>query len=60
MFSTPELVVDNWMHSDGHRAVIMTRSFRNIGIGVKKCADGFGGSADPVFFFTLDLGRRIK
>jgi len=60
IFSTPELVVDNWMHSDAHRAVILTKSFRNIGIGVKKCADGFGSCADPVFFFTLDLGRRIK
>lgn len=60
LFSTPEIVVDNWMHSDGHRAVILTKSFRNIGIGVKKCEDGFGGSNDPVFFFTLDLGRRVK
>ena len=40
--------------------MILTKSFRNIGIGVKKCADGFGGCTDPVSFFTLDLGRRIK
>ena len=60
LFSTPEIIVDNWMHSDGHRAVILTRSFRNIGIGVKKCEEGYGSCTDPVFFFTLDLGRRIK
>ena len=60
LFSTPEIVVDNGMHSDGHRAVILTKSFRNIGIGVKQCEDGFGGCTDPVFFFTLDLGRRVK
>ncbi len=60
LYSTPEVVVDNWMHSQAHRAVILTKCFRNIGIGVKRCDDGFDGCSDPVFFFTLDLGRRIK
>jgi len=60
LYSTPELVVDNWMHSDGHRAVILTKSFRNIGIGVKKCYSGFGGFDGTVCFFTLDFGRRIQ
>ena len=60
LYSTPEIVVDNWMHSVTHRAVILTKNFRNIGIGVKQCATGFGGCSDPVSFFTLDLGRRIK
>ena len=31
----PEIVVDNWMPKKGHRAVILTRCFRNIGIGVE-------------------------
>jgi uncharacterized protein YkwD len=60
LYSTPELVVDNWMHSDAHRAVILTKNFRQIGIGVTQCAEGFGTCSDPVYFFTLDLGRRIK
>jgi len=59
LYSTPEVVVDNWMHSTAHRAVILTKCFRNIGIGVKVCADGFGQCDDPVTFYTLDLGRRI-
>ena len=57
--STPEVVVDRWMHSKYHRAVILTKRFRNIGIGVRSYADGFGTCAYPVDFFTLDLGRRI-
>jgi uncharacterized protein YkwD len=60
LFGTPEVIVDSWMHSDSHRAVILTKAFRNIGIGVKPCADGYGGCSDAVVFFTLDLGRRIK
>lgn len=60
LYSTPEIVVDNWMHSAGHRAVILTTSFRNIGIGVRQCTDGFGGCSSTVSFYTLDLGRRIK
>ena len=60
LYSTPEIVVDNWMHSKGHRAVILTRCFRNIGIGVRVCDEGYGGCGDPVTFFTLDLGRRIN
>lgn len=60
LYSAPEVVVDNWMHSKAHRAVILTKCFRNIGIGVTRCDDGFNGCTDPVFFFTLDLGRRIK
>jgi len=60
LYSTPEIVVDNWMHSAGHRAVILTTSFRSIGIGVKQCTDGFGGCSSTVSFYTLDLGRRIK
>jgi uncharacterized protein YkwD len=59
LYSTPEVIVDNWMHSKLHRAVILTKCFRNIGIGVKVCDAGYGDCADPVTFFTLDLGRRI-
>lgn len=60
LYATAEVVVDNWMHSKAHRSVILTKTFRNIGIGVKKCGSGFGSCSSPVFFFTLDLGRRIR
>jgi len=59
LYSTPEVIVDNWMHSKAHKAVILTKCFRNIGIGVTVCDEGYGDCSDPVTFFTLDLGRRI-
>jgi uncharacterized protein YkwD len=59
LYATPEVIVDGWMHSPTHRAVILTKSFRNIGIGVKVCGDGFSVCSNPVSFYTLDLGRRI-
>ena len=31
--ATPEKVVDSWMHSEGHRANILSSSFSRIGIG---------------------------
>ncbi len=34
------LVNDGWMNSDGHRANILNRSFRLIGIGARKGHDG--------------------
>ncbi len=60
LYSTPEVVVDGWMHSEGHRAVILTKCFRNIGVGVRVRGEGYGDCCDPVTFFTLDVGRRIK
>lgn len=32
---TPKAIVDAWMHSPGHRANILDRSFREIGLGVR-------------------------
>ena len=33
-FATPRAMVDAWMHSAGHRANILARQFRMIGIGI--------------------------
>jgi len=57
--SSPVLVVDAWMKSRAHRAVILTRAFRDIGVGAVKTTDGYGNLEGTVWFFTLDLGRRI-
>ena len=53
------LVVDSWMKSPAHRAVILTRTFRDIGVGAVKTEDGYGSIDGVVWFFTLDMGRRI-
>jgi uncharacterized protein YkwD len=58
--SSPVAVVDGWMHSPAHRAVILTRAFRDIGVGAVQAPDGGGQASCPVWFFTMDLGRRIR
>ncbi len=42
--TTPEQVVDCWMHSSGHRANILSPKFHRIGVGAMPCT-GFGGYA---------------
>ena len=60
LYSSPYLVVKAWMGSPGHRAVILTKTFRDIGMGAVKCDRGYSGVDGTVWFFTLDLGRRIR
>jgi len=59
LYSSPYAVVDQWMRSKGHRAVILTKVFRDVGVGAVKTEDGYAGIDGVVWFFTLDLGRRI-
>jgi uncharacterized protein YkwD len=59
VFSSPVAAVDAWMKSSGHRAVILTKVFREIGVGAVKTDDGYGNIDGTVWFFTLDLGRRV-
>jgi uncharacterized protein YkwD len=48
----PQSAVRAWMNSPMHRKVILTRAFRDIGVGAVMS----GGTK----YVTLDLGRRIK
>lgn len=43
-----------WMNSPGHRANILSRSFRQIGIGIASGTPSGGGGAT----YTTDFGRR--
>lgn len=54
--ATPAEIVDAWMHSPGHRANILSRSFREIGIGVARGAPerGVGDGAT----YATDFGAR--
>lgn len=59
LYSSPVAVVKAWMASKPHRAVILTKVYRNIGIGAAKTDSGYAKCDGTVWFFTLDLGRRI-
>jgi uncharacterized protein YkwD len=48
----PQTAVKAWMKSPAHRRVILTRRFRDIGVGAVMSGD--------TKYVTLDLGRRIK
>jgi len=46
-----------WMKSPGHRGVILTRSFRDVGVGAAK---GTFCGLRGVSMFTVDFGRRVR
>jgi len=52
--STPRSIGRAWMNSPGHRANILSRSFRSIGIGIAVGTPSGGGGAT----YTTDFGRR--
>lgn len=60
LYSSPVAVVQAWMKSKPHRRVLLTKVFRDVGVGAVECAEGYGGCPGPVWFFTLDAGRRIR
>jgi uncharacterized protein YkwD len=54
---TPRAIFKAWMNSKPHRAVILTRRFRNVGVGrAKGTFKGISG----IIFFTLDCGARTR
>lgn len=56
LFASPVAVMDTWMASPMHRAVILDPKFRDIGVGTGTCKS-FSGQSN-VTFYTLDMGRR--
>jgi len=55
-YATPHSIVDMWMHSAGHRANILARNFREIGIGIARGAPVRG--QQDAGTFTTDFGVR--
>jgi uncharacterized protein YkwD len=53
---TPESILHAWMNSPAHRANILTRRFREIGIGVAEGAPVRVGV--PAATYTTDFGSR--
>jgi uncharacterized protein YkwD len=60
IYSSPVACVDAWMKSKAHKAVLLTKVFRDVGVGAVKTDTGYGDIDGVVWFFTLDLGRRTQ
>ena len=56
-YATPREIVAGWMRSPGHRANILHRSFREVGVGVALGAPRPVGS-QPAATYTTDFGKR--
>ena len=54
----PVAIVQAWMHSAGHRRLLLARHAREVGIGVARGVPRPGDWPDPALTVTLDLGRR--
>lgn len=54
-------IVRGWMKSPAHRRIILTRSFRDVGMGTARGAvtSVDGTVIGNVTFYTLDVGRRV-
>jgi uncharacterized protein YkwD len=52
--SSPAAIVKSWMASPPHRAIILTRDFRDGGIGIAQGAPQGGGGET----YVLDVGNR--
>ena len=55
---TPRAIVDAWMNSSGHRANILSSSFREIGVGFSlgtpRSKNDLGG------IYTTDFGLAVR
>ena len=56
--ATPRATVRAWMHSPEHRANILKRAYREIGIGVALGAPVPGFAASPGATYATDFGGR--
>lgn len=59
--ATPEAIVYGWMHSRSHKRILLSRGFRDIGIGTA-CGTFVSGdrTLDNVRYFTVDVGARLR
>ncbi len=60
-FASPQATVRAWMKSPSHRRLILTKAFRDVGIGRAVGSFAAGDTVlQDVTYFTLDLGVRSK
>jgi uncharacterized protein YkwD len=56
-YATPQETVKSWMESPGHRANILNRRFRHIGVGIAPGAPE-DDQGMPAATYTTDFGQR--
>lgn len=55
LLGTPQAIFKAWMKSTTHRQIMLSKRFRDVGIGRAK---GEFRGVDGAFVFTLDVGKR--
>jgi uncharacterized protein YkwD len=55
LLGTPQAIMKAWMKSKSHKAIILTKAFKDVGLGRAK---GEYNGTDDTFMFTLDCGKR--
>jgi uncharacterized protein YkwD len=53
----PKEIVNSWMNSPPHRAILLTSSFEDVGIGVRAGTPSDGGDSGGIY--TADFGLRV-
>lgn len=57
--ATPAGIVEAWMHSPPHRKIILTPSFRDIGVGATPAAPSSLSEGLEGATYTIEFGQRI-
>jgi uncharacterized protein YkwD len=54
---TPQAIFKAWMHSSGHRKIILGKRWRDVGVG---CSRGRFKGVGGVGMWTVEFGRRVQ
>ncbi len=57
-YATPACMVAAWMASPGHRAIILTRGYRDAGVGVAPAIPPVLGQELPGATYAIEFGAR--
>ncbi len=58
--ATPSGIVGAWMASPPHRAIILTRAYRDVGVGVAPAVPAEFGSALSGGTYAVEFGARSR
>jgi uncharacterized protein YkwD len=58
--ATPTGIVNAWMHSPPHRAIILTAAYRDVGVGVAPAVPTRSGSSWTGGTYAVEFGRRAR